>query len=95
MDVGVDKSNWLVGNYKATFITYSAITQDFDKFLPTVNKIIRSFSANSYCANSKYYFCCSLCVIRYSLFACRIKMVIMLMFITPMFHKLLLGFFQF
>jgi hypothetical protein len=39
--------NSLKGNYKAIFITYTAVTQDFDKFLPTVNRIISSFSVNN------------------------------------------------
>jgi hypothetical protein len=38
--------NALKGHYKAIFITYTALTQDFDKFLPTVTRIIGSFSAN-------------------------------------------------
>jgi eukaryotic-like serine/threonine-protein kinase len=46
-DKKVMQINSLKGNYKAIFITYTALTQDFDKFLPTVNRIIDSFSTNS------------------------------------------------
>jgi eukaryotic-like serine/threonine-protein kinase len=37
----------LKGQYKAIFLTYTAAPQDFDKFLPTVNRIVGSFSVNN------------------------------------------------
>ena len=45
-DKKVMQINSLKGHYKAIFITYTALTQDFDKFLPTVNKMVGSFSTN-------------------------------------------------
>jgi hypothetical protein len=41
------KAMQIKGHYKAISITYSADTQDFDKFLPTVNSIVGSFSASN------------------------------------------------
>jgi hypothetical protein len=38
--------NSLKGHYKAISITYTAVTQDFDKFLPTVNRIVGSLDVN-------------------------------------------------
>jgi eukaryotic-like serine/threonine-protein kinase len=47
MDKKAMQINSLKGQYKAIFITYTAAPQDFDKFLPTVNRIISSFSINN------------------------------------------------
>jgi hypothetical protein len=45
-DSGMDQKGMLVNavsSYKAIFVSYSSVPQDFDKFLPTVYKMIDSF----------------------------------------------------